>query len=256
MNTKKMYKKKKQNKHKKNRRLLAIFAVLIVTVIIFVNTKSNDETEYNEAEIYNESIEVNAIVKPEPKIDDWRITLVNYKNKLPDDYKFELVDIDEYRKFDSRAIYELNLMLNDIRLDGITNMWVQSSYRSLESQKYIFEDSVEKYIKKGMTREKAEFETMKTINIPGNSEHNLGLAVDFNSVSQSFDTLKCFKWLTKNAENYGFILRYPKDKVDITKVDYEPWHWRYIGVEHAKKINKLKFCLEEYIDYLNNEKHI
>ena len=56
--------------------------------------------------------------------------------------------------------------------------------------------------------------------------------------------------LLKNAENYGFILRYPEEKADITGVKYEPWHWRYVGMEHAKEMNKLNMCLEEYVEYL------
>ena len=65
-----------------------------------------------------------------------------------------------------------------------------------------------------------------------------------------FENTKEFAWLVENAEDYGFILRYKKEKRDITKVNYEPWHWRYVGVEHAKEINKLDMCLEEYIEYL------
>ena len=94
--------------------------------------------------------------------------------------------------------------------------------------------------------------TFKIINKPGTSEHNLGLAVDFNYVNLDFENTKAFTWLKENAEDYGFILRYRKDKEDITKVEYEPWHWRYVGKEHAKKINELDMCLEEYIDYLKS----
>ena len=139
-----------------------------------------------------------------------------------------------------------------MRKDGITNIWVQSAYRSVDRQEEIFEKKVKKYMNDGMTREEAEKATLQTINKPETSEHNLGLAVDFNYVDYKFENLEGFKWLEKNAENYGFILRYRKDKEDITKVDYEPWHWRYVGEEHAKEINKLDMCLEEYIEYLEN----
>ena len=105
-------------------------------------------------------------------------------------------------------------------------------------------------MQQGKTREEAEQLTLRIINKPGTSEHNLGLAVDFNYVDYSFEETKGFRWLQENAEDYGFILRYRKDKESITKVDYEPWHWRYVGVENAKKINELNMCLEEYIDYL------
>ena len=182
------------------------------------------------------------------KVIDWKLTLVNYENSLPSDFKIELANIDKTRQFDARAIDELKSMINAMRRDGIQNIWVQSSYRSIEHQTELFEEKVAKYMSEGKTREEAENLTMQTINKPGTSEHNLGLAVDFNYVDYSFDETKGFKWLQKNAENYGFILRYKKEKESITKVDYEPWHWRYVGVENAKEMNRLDMCLEEYVN--------
>ena len=88
--------------------------------------------------------------------------------------------------------------------------------------------------------------------VPGTSEHHIGLAVDFNSVEESFENTKAFRWLQENAEDYGFVMRYPKDKKSITKIIYEPWHYRYVGVEHAKAMNDLGLCMEEYLEYLEN----
>ena len=102
----------------------------------------------------------------------------------------------------------------------------------------------------GKSKEEAERLTLQTINKPGTSEHNLGLAVDLNYVNYDFEKSGAYKWLTENAEKYGFVQRYKKEKENITKVDYEPWHWRYVGEENAKKMNELDMCLEEYIDYL------
>ena len=85
---------------------------------------------------------------------------------------------------------------------------------------------------------------------PGTSEHELGLAVDFNSVEESFENTREFQWLKTHAAEYGFIMRYAKEKQDITGVIYEPWHYRYVGEKHAKKINQMGYCLEEYIEYL------
>ena len=99
----------------------------------------------------------------------------------------------------------------------------------------------------GKTREEAEKLTRQFINESNTSEHNLGLAVDFNNVKKDFEKTKAFEWLRANAENYGFVLRYAQEKEDITKVSYEPWHWRYVGVEHAQKMNEMGICLEEYI---------
>lgn len=184
---------------------------------------------------------------------EWNLTLVNQDNKIPENYNINLESIDEYRKFDSRAINYLKAMLNDMKRDGIKDIWVQSAYRSIEKQTEIYNNKVEEYMQLGKTREQAKSLTEETINKPGYSEHNLGLSLDFNYVNKDFEKTKAFSWLKQNAENYGFILRYPKEKENITKVKYEPWHWRYVGKEHAKKINELNMCLEEYIEYLNNE---
>ena len=137
--------------------------------------------------------------------------------------------------------------------DGIANIWVQSAYRSVERQKELYDNSVQKYLKQGKKQEEAERLTDEYINKPGASDHNLGLAVDFNLVNNEFKETKAFKWLKQHAEDYGFILRYPSDKEDITKIAYESWHWRYVGTDHAKKMNELNMCLEEYIEYLQNE---
>lgn len=183
---------------------------------------------------------------------DWRIRLANYDNILPEDFEVELADIDSTRQFDARAIKYLKDMINDMKKDGHTSIWVQSSYRSVARQKELYENSINKYLKQGKTQEEAEKLTDEYINKPGSSDHNLGLAVDFNYVDNTFADTDEYKWLLENAENYGFILRYPKDKEDITKIAYESWHWRYVGEEHAKKMNELNMCLEEYVEYLEN----
>ena len=191
---------------------------------------------------------------PPKEIKEWNLRLANSENILPKDFEVELEEIADEKQFDKRAIKYLKEMINDMRYDGIKNVWVQSAYRSVARQKELYDNSVNKYLKQGKTQEEAERLTDEYINKPGASDHNLGLAVDFNNVDNNFEDLDAFKWLKKNAENYGFILRYPKDKEDVTKIAYESWHWRYVGEEHAKKMNELNMCLEEYIQYLENEK--
>lgn len=226
-------------------------------IINSINDVENEITESinNVQNEITEPIEKteNEISEPivEPEL-DWELTLVNSNNPIPDNYELTLVSIDEYREFDSRAIGKLQDMLNDIWKNGITNIWVQSAYRSVDEQTRIYNEKVEYYKKQGKTEEEAKKLTERTINKPGYSEHNLGLAVDFNYVDSSFENTNAFKWLKDNAENYGFVLRYPKEKEDITQVTYEPWHWRYVGEENAKKMNELGLCLEEYVEYLNN----
>ncbi len=184
------------------------------------------------------------------EIDDWRLVLVNHENHLPEDFQVELAKFDNTREFDSRAINDLTQMIKDMKKQGYSNIWVQSAYRSPEYQEQLYNDKVDEYMSFGLSKEEAETQTQKWVNKSETSEHNLGLAVDFNYVNKEFEKQKEFTWLKENAENYGFILRYREDKEEITKVDYEPWHWRYVGQEHAKEINRLDMCLEEYIEYL------
>ena len=217
--------------------------------INYENMNVSNSENSNDIESQNSISNINASNIDKVDITDWKLVLVNYENELPSDFNVELANIDRSRKFDARAINELKSMIKSMKEDGIENVWVQSSYRNVKYQEKIFNQKIDKYIEQGKTREEAEKLTLRTINKPGTSEHNLGLAVDFNYVDYTFDETKGFKWLMENAENYGFILRYPKEKEDITKIDYEPWHWRYVGKENAKKINELGMCLEEYIEY-------
>ena len=268
----KRLKKKRYNKKKKlNKRKIAIIILIIIIVITLIVKKSKNkttvETTTNQVEQTASEQEENKVEgelaneqnknqnqdqgqQPEKEITDWRLTLANYETLLPENFTVKVENIDKTRQFDARAIGELNDMMNQMKKDGITNIWIQSAYRSVARQKELYDASVKKYLQEGKTQEEAEKLTNEYINKPGSSDHNLGLAVDFNKVDNGFEKLDGFKWLQKNAENYGFVLRYPKDKEDITKIAYESWHWRYVGVEHAKKMNELNMCLEEYIQYL------
>jgi len=269
--------KKRRRKLKKPVKIFLIIIILIITLKIGKDSLEkykakaivqNNVKNSKIAEIYKDnnttSNNTNSIKvefeneKPKKKrkkkeIDDWRLILVNYENQMPSDFEIELANIDKNRQIDERVLPELNKMINAIKKDGITNIWVQSAYRSVSRQQHIYNEKVNMYLDEGKTLEEAEELTQQTINKPETSEHNLGLAIDFNYVDYDFEKSSAYEWLLENAENYGFILRYPKEKTDITKVDYEPWHWRYVGEEHAKKINKLEMCLEEYIEYLYYE---
>lgn len=238
--------------------LIGIFIISLLFWIIYQYNSRDIEINNKKVPIQKVNISENITHRNlvdktnEAVIEDWKIKLVNYENQLPENFEIELANIDSTRKFDKRAINELFRMMQDAKNQGASDMWVQSSYRSISYQQGLFDEKVNKYLAEGKTRKEAETLTLQKINRPGTSEHNLGLAVDFNYVNYNFENTKAFKWLQKNAEDYGFILRYRKDKEDITKVDYEPWHWRYVGSEHAKKMNQLNMCLEEYVEYLKN----
>lgn len=221
---------------------------------MFNSTQNNLLEGIIEGNTYDNTIATEHATSEESlkKLSDWRLMLVNYENEMPKDYVPPLSNIDEARQFDSRAVDSLVQMMLDMNDAGINHIWAQSAYRDPSKQKYLIEESIQEYLEDGKTIEEAEALTARSIGEPYKSEHNLGLAVDFNDVDYAFENEKAFTWLMENAENYGFILRYPADKEDITKIKYEPWHWRYVGPEYAKEMNDLGFCLEEYIEYLKN----
>ena len=182
---------------------------------------------------------------------DWRIILVNNDNPLPENFKIELANVGGAREFDARAASELINMIKAMKAEGASNIWIQSAYRTPEYQENLYNNKVQEFIVMGRTQTDAERLASKWVNKSETSEHNLGLAVDFNNVKIDFEKTKEFAWLVKNAEEYGFVLRYKKEKQAITKVNYDPWHWRYVGKEHAQKMNELDMCLEEYVEYLD-----
>ncbi|MBE6820059.1 MAG: D-alanyl-D-alanine carboxypeptidase family protein [Ruminococcaceae bacterium] len=181
---------------------------------------------------------------------DWKMILVNRDYILPDDYEVTLApcitDDENSLKLDYRVAPHYNEMYLAALEDGI-ELTPVSGYRSVERQKNNFENKIQKYISEGYGRTEATQMAATIILPPGTSEHNAGLAMDICSLYESFEDTDEFRWLSENAADYGFILRYPKDKQDITKIIYEPWHWRYVGVEAAKAMKASGQCLEEYL---------
>lgn len=153
------------------------------------------------------------------------------------------------------AYYALLAMLNDMKKDVSKNgIYVTSAYRSYEYQQNLFEEYVKAYTDKGMTRESAEAEVLKTSARPGTSEHQSGLCIDFmtssmTSLNNDFEKTPAFAWLSKNAYKYGFILRYPKN-TSATSHEYESWHYRFVGRDAATKMYFSNICLEEYLEII------
>ena len=117
----------------------------------------------------------------------------------------------------------------------------------------MFDNQVEKWKKQGYSEDEAKIEAGRLVAVPGTSEHQLGLALDIVDISYQIldekqEDTPAQQWLLENSWKYGFILRYPKDKTDITKISYEPWHYRYVGEKAAKEIFDRKICLEEYLE--------
>ena len=155
--------------------------------------------------------------------------------------------------YDARAVSNLNAMCAAAKADGI-NLLVISSFRTHSRQTSLYYNQVDKMRARypNLSDEEIKKKASTVSAFPGTSEHELGLAVDFNSVEESFEGTEHFRWLKAHAEEYGFVMRYAKEKESITGIIYEPWHYRYVGQKHAKKMNELGYCLEEYIDYLKD----
>ena len=198
-----------KKKRKIIRRIKKIISVVIIIIFILVIhkiiiKKKEEKTHVVDNKLRNEIIdEEQEPIIVNKKITDWRLVLANSENVLPEDFQVELSNIDKERQFDSRAISYLKKMTDDMRKDGIVDVWVQSGYRSIASQKNVYEKSIKKYMEEGKTREEAIALTLKFINQPGASDHNLGLGVDFNYVDSKFAKTEAFKWLKENAEDYG-----------------------------------------------------
>ncbi len=180
----------------------------------------------------------------------WMLLLVNYMHPLPDDFSVSLADLPGGHRTDARVVDDLMNMLDDMRGEGISPV-ICSSYRTNEKQSALYEKEVQGYLGKGMSRADAELAAAMWVAVPGTSEHQTGLAFDI--VDESYQLLDegqektpVQRWLMKNSYKYGFILRYPNDKSDITGISYEPWHYRYVGVDAATKIYESGLCLEEY----------
>lgn len=173
------------------------------------------------------------------------LILVNAANKIPDDYKLDLTTTFGIQ-MDKIISAAYTNMWRSASEDGVT-LWISSGYRSEEKQRSLFSSEIAIYLEEGLTRQQAEKEAEKSVAKPGYSEHATGLTLDLNGVKEDFDKTKAFTWLSQHAQDYGFILRYPKDKQDITKIRFEPWHYRYVGKESAQAMKSDNLCLEEYL---------
>ena len=177
----------------------------------------------------------------------WELTLVNSQWAVPEEWNIELTELRDNQRVDSRIYPELQRMFDDCREDGLYPL-VWSSFRTADDQQRIFDEKVATFRAEGLNRLEAKKEASNWAADPGFSEHQLGLAVDINSESEELcSSWDVYMWLEEHCAEYGFILRYPQGKEEITGIDYEPWHFRYVGPEAAEEIMSCGICLEEYI---------
>lgn len=183
--------------------------------------------------------------------DLWSLVLTNDKYPVPDGYEFREVSIpDTDQTIDSRVLEPLMKMLDGAKKEGM-NLIVCSGARSFEKQEQLFQQKKQYYIDSGKTEEEAYNLAKRVISVPGSGEHVMGLAADiysrdYKALDEGFADTPEGKWLRKNSCKYGFILRYDKGKEAVTGIDYEPWHFRYVGKKAAKYLKKHKLSLEEF----------
>lgn len=185
-------------------------------------------------------------------LDAWYLILVNKTHPLPDDYEVPLTTLSGSMKCDERVKDFLLTMLKAAGKDGF-NLRVCSPYRDYKLQETLFIRKINTFIDQGYSYLDSYKLASRKVIIPGASEHQLGIAFDIlssthSSLNSAFGNTDAGKWLKSHCAEYGFILRYPKGKEDITGVVYEPWHFRYVGVEAATYIMENDITLEEFIE--------
>lgn len=194
-----------------------------------------------------------------------QLLLVNAQNPLPENYDYEgnLIEmptkyINGMLKQIDKNVWPYMQAMIDAQRAAETNpknwLYVRSPYRSYATQKMLFTQETNKWLKTGLSSEEAEAKAATVVTRPGTSEHNTGFSADFNIAEDSFESTPMFTWMQEHAADYGFVLRFPKDKQEITGITYESWHYRFVGINNAKEMNRLNMCLEEYVEYMNNKK--
>lgn len=262
---------KKIKSKKKNKGILTVLFAVIVAVVFsaavvgsLTDTEDNPfggepfteeptvtQTEADTTQPVTEAEKINEetgriIVNPEQE--NWNLVVVNMGREMPSGYKPKLKEILYTGYYmDERVVPFYEQMYNAAKKDGIV-LTPYSGYRSYERQERNYKNLTETYMSDyGLSRKEAAKKAATVILPPGTSEHNLGLAMDICNTKDSFAFTKEYEWLTENAHKYGFILRYTEEKMDITGIVDEPWHWRYVGVDYAEDIKNSGLCLEEYL---------
>ena len=223
-----------------------------VQEIVLPDVLEEETAEHTEETLTEETEEEKEKEEQEEHLpEDWNLILVNRTHPIPEDYEVELKNIGSGHQIDARAYDDFRAMIQAAKSEGVY-IYVTSSYRDLVKQTDLYNKKVESYVMQGYSYESAKEQAGQVVAVPGTSEHHLGLALDlvsseYRKLDEKQENTKGFKWLTEHSWEYGFILRYPNGETDITGIIYEPWHFRYVGLEAAKEITESGLTLEEYV---------
>lgn len=179
------------------------------------------------------------------------LSLLNKEYILKDELDIDLVNVGNGHQLERRCAAEITQMIKDAKKDGM-RMNLTSAYRTYMKQVYLFKNKIERLEQQGYSHEKAVKEAGTVVAVPGTSEHQLGLTLDFvtgsyKNLDEGIRNTKEYQWTEKHAWEYGYVIRYPKDKSDITGIISEPWHLRYVGIPAAQLMTEQNLCLEEFL---------
>ena len=250
---------KQRNKKQFQQRLIILLAITFVFGFLagfFIGKNQEKEIQFVMAEPENESSQTSS--SQEKTLDysslPWNLKLVNFEHALNETFEpTELAEVDNGYVADSRIADATKKMIADARSKDNVRIIALSAYRDYEYQMELFENKVQRLQQeKGYSVDKAREEAKTVVAYPGTSEHQLGLALDLVDarhvkLDESQENTAAYKWLYEHCAEYGFIVRYPNGKTDITGIIYEPWHFRYVGVEAATYIMENGITLEEYL---------
>ena len=189
-------------------------------------------------DLYNNTNQLNETIQP------WNLVLVNQAHELPSSHEISLIELKDGFLVDRRIYPDLQEMFNEARRSGLSPIIV-SAYRTSEEQEALFNQKVNQFLDQEKTLKQDRTPAEKWVALPGFSEHQTGLALDING--ENGTSQQVYEWLEENSYKYGFILRYPNGKEDITGINFEPWHFRYVGKQVAKTMYQNHLCLEEYL---------
>ena len=257
----------KRRRRKQNQRALGLIVLLVLIIVVWLVLRSTacaGGGAGGDTPVVPTTAATTRSTEPQkqyldghyvqPSGGDWNLLLVNNWNPMTEDEAnaVPLAAFNASWDFDERALPQLNALLDAANAAGC-HLWGQSLFRPYSLQASLYEDQVNALLAEGYDRQEAEDKAATVVARPGCSEHNTGLAVDFEcadfaDLDEGFRDTFAYEWLMAHCAEYGFILRFPQEKEEITGVIYEPWHYRYVGVEAATEIMNRGLCLEEYLE--------
>jgi len=229
-------------------RFASVLLVILMLASSVVHATGTESTVSTEVFITEDA----AIVPSE--INDWNLILVNPWNQIQADHQFKHQKLANGMTVDQRIYEDLCAMLSDCWKAGLHPV-VCSAYRPYSTQQRLYKNKISRLLTAGYSYDAAIQEAGRWVAVPGTSEHQTGLALDIVSyryqiLDQKQENTAEQKWLMEHCWEYGFILRYPSDKSELTGIGYEPWHYRYVGREAATEMKETGMCLEEYVQHL------